>query len=231
MLGFIEPHIEQGPVLEAAGQAVGVVTAIAAQRRIRVRWTGRASHAGTTPMHLRRDPLAAAAEAMSLVERHCRAGSHGLVGTVGQISVQPGAFNVIPGAATFALDVRAETDAACDAAVAALLAGFQAIGAARSVGVEIERVQSLAAAPCDPALSARLARAVRGVTGDCLSLPSGAGHDAMILAGLCPTTMLFIRCRDGLSHHPDEFVADEDAAVAARVLLAFLESFEGPDAP
>lgn len=231
IIGFIEPHIEQGPALEEAGLAVGVVTAIAAQRRIRVRWTGRASHAGTTPMRLRRDPLAAAAEAMTAVETHCRAGSHGLVGTVGQISVQPGAFNVIPGAATFSLDVRAETDAVCDAAVSALLDRFGQIARARIIGLEVERVQSLAASPSDAALSAALSRAVEAVAGPCLSLPSGAGHDAMVMAKLCPTAMLFIRCRDGLSHHPDEHVTPEDAAVAARVLLAFLDAYEGPVAP
>ena len=232
LIGFIEPHIEQGPALEEAGLAVGVVTAIAAQRRIRVRWAGRAGHAGTTPMRLRRDPLAAAAEAMSAVEAHCRAGSHGLVGTVGQISVQPGAFNVIPGAATFSLDVRAETDAVCDAAVTALLDRFGEIAEARDIGLEIERVQSLAASPSDAALSAALRRAVEAtVAGPCLSLPSGAGHDAMVMAGLCPAAMLFIRCRDGLSHHTDEHVTHEDAAVAARVLLAFLDAYEGPVAP
>jgi allantoate deiminase len=141
ILGFVEAHIEQGPALEEAGLAVGLVTAIAAQRRLRVRWTGRASHAGTTPMRLRRDPLAAAAEAMTLVEQHCRRDSHGLVGTVGQIAVEPGAFNVIPGAATFSLDVRAETDPACDAAVEDLLAGFHeiAVATARSARASARR--------------------------------------------------------------------------------------------
>ena len=231
ILGFIEPHIEQGPALEEAGLAVGLVTAIAAQRRLRVRWTGRASHAGTTPMRLRRDPLAAAAEAMTFVEAHCRAGAYGLVGTVGQISVSPGAFNVIPGSAAFSLDVRAETDAACDAAVEVLLDRFDVIAATRSIGLDIERVQSLTASPSDGALSATLGRAVEKVTGACLSLPSGAGHDAMVMASLCPTAMLFIRCREGLSHHPDEQVERADVRIAAQVLLAFLDAYEGPPPP
>ncbi len=228
ILGFVEPHIEQGPTLEAAGCAVGLVTAIAAQRRVRVRWTGRAGHAGTTPMALRRDPLAAAAAAMSAVEALCRTGSDGLVGTVGQISVEPGAFNVIPGAASFSLDIRAGTDVACDAALSALTAQFSAIGAARNIGLEIERIQSLPASPADPLLSEGLARAVTRVTGACRRLPSGAAHDTMIMAALCRTSMMFIRCRGGLSHHPDEHVDPADGATALAVLLAFLGAYEAP---
>jgi allantoate deiminase len=230
ILGFIEAHIEQGPALEAAGEAVGLVTAIAAQRRLRLRWTGRAGHAGTTPMHLRRDPLAAAAQAMTALERHCRADPDGLVGTVGQIAVEPGAFNVIPGQASFSMDVRAQTDSACDGAVDSLLADFKNIADARGLGLEVEPIQSLAASPCDPRLSALLQRAIERETGACLELHSGAGHDAMVMASLCPTAMLFIRCRGGLSHNPDEHVEREDAAVAARVLLALLDAYDGAPA-
>jgi allantoate deiminase len=227
ILGFLEPHIEQGPALEAAGLPLGLVTAIAAQRRIRVRWTGRAGHAGTTPMRLRRDPLAAAAEAIGAVEAECSLGEEGLVGTVGQIQAAPGAFNVIPAMASFSLDVRAGADAPCDAAVARILSRFAAIAAARAVAVEVEVVQSLSASPSDPGLSAVLAGAIDAVAGRRLDLLSGACHDAMVMAEVWPTAMLFIRCRDGLSHHPDEHVAGEDADLAARALLAFLDAFEG----
>jgi allantoate deiminase len=181
-------------------------------------------------MHLRRDPLAAAAQAMTALERHCRADPDGLVGTVGQIAVEPGAFNVIPGQASFSMDVRAQTDAACDGAVESLLADFKNIADARGIGLEVEPIQSLAASPCDPRLSALLQRAIERATGACLELHSGAGHDAMVMASLCPTAMLFIRCRGGLSHNPDEHVEREDAAVAARVLLALLDAYDGAPA-
>ena len=134
VLAFLEPHIEQGPRLEAEDRAIGVVTAIAAQKRLLVRLTGTAGHAGTTPMHLRRDPGPAAAEAILAIERICAAGTDGLVGTVGRMSALPGSFNVIPGAVEFSMDIRAETSANRDAAVAAISAEIDGSGSARFAG-------------------------------------------------------------------------------------------------
>jgi allantoate deiminase len=226
VLAFLEAHIEQGPVLEAEGLPIGVVSAIAAQRRLRARLSGTAGHAGTTPMGLRRDPGPGAAEAILAVERICAGGAHGLVGTVGQIRALPGAFNVIPGQIEFSLDVRAETDEVRDAAVAEITAAIEAIAARRGLGLAFEALQTLPASPCDPALTALLAQAVAEVGTRPRRLPSGAGHDAMVMAALCPTAMLFIRCEGGVSHNPAERVSAEDCALAARAMLAFIAKLE-----
>ena len=226
VLAFLEPHIEQGPVLEAEGLPVGVVTAIAAQKRLLVRLTGTAGHAGTTPMALRRDPAPAAAEAILAVETICAAGADGLVGTVGRIAAQPGAFNVIPGAVEFSMDVRAETSAARDAAVAAITASIEAIVRRRRIGVSIELLQEMAESPSDPRLTAKLEAAMQTAGVRPRRLHSGAGHDAMMMSALCPTAMLFIRCAGGVSHNPAESVLPQDAEVALRTILAFIDSLE-----
>ena len=222
LLGFLEAHIEQGPVLEAEGLPIGVVTAIAAQKRLLARITGVAGHAGTTPMHLRHDPGPAAAEAILAVERICGAEA-GLVGTVGRIAALPGSVNVIPGAVEFSLDVRAPTSAVRDAAVGRIAAELQAIVARRDLALTLEVTQDLAESPCDPTLTAMLEAAVGDVGVAPRRLPSGAGHDAMVMADLCPSAMLFIRCKGGVSHNPAEAVDPKDAAVAARAMLAFIE--------
>jgi len=226
VIGFLEAHIEQGPVLEAEDLPIGVVSAIAAQRRLRVRLTGTAGHAGTTPMGLRRDPGPAAAEAILSVERICGAGGHGLVGTVGQIRALPGAFNVIPGAIEFSLDVRAEIDQVRDDAVAQITAEIESIAERRGLAVAFEPLQTLPASPCDPMLTDLLAEAVAELGITPRRLPSGAGHDAMVMAALCPTAMLFIRCKGGISHNPAESVRPEDAALAAQAMLAFIAKLE-----
>jgi len=191
-----------------------------------VRLTGTAGHAGTTPMGLRRDPGPAAAEAILAVERICAGGEHGLVGTVGQISAKPGAFNVIPGQVEFSLDVRAETDAVRDQAAEQIVIEIEAIAARRGLDLAIEPLQTLPASPCDARLTALLSNAVRQVGVNPRRLPSGAGHDAMVMAGLCPTAMLFIRCKGGISHNPAEAVTTEDCALAARAVLAFIANLE-----
>jgi allantoate deiminase len=233
ILGFLEAHIEQGPVLEAEGLALGVVTAIASQQRLMARFTGRAGHAGTTPMKLRRDPAPAAAEAILAVERICGA-AEDLVGTVGRIAAFPGGANVIPGAVELTLDVRAPTSSRRDAAVAEIRQAFEAIASGRDLALAIESLQDLAESPCDPALTAMLEAAVRSAGVTPRRLPSGAGHDAMVMATLCPTAMLFIRCRGGISHNPAEWVDPADAALAARAMLGCIEalavSWEGPRA-
>ena len=223
VLAFLEAHIEQGPVLEAEGLALGVVTAIAAQKRLMVRFTGMAGHAGTTPMSLRKDPGPAAAEAILALERICSGAKDGLVGTVGRISALPGAFNVIPGAVEFSMDVRSEVAATRDAAVAAVTAEIEAIAARRGLTVSVTLMQDLAASPCDPDLTALLEEAVAATGQAARRLPSGAGHDAMVIADLCPTAMLFIRCEGGISHNPREAVTEADCALAAQAMLGFVE--------
>jgi allantoate deiminase len=226
VLAFLEAHIEQGPVLEAEDLGLGVVTAIAAQKRLMVTITGSAGHAGTTPMGLRRDPGPAAAEAILAVERICASRRDGLVGTVGRIQALPGAFNVIPSAIEFSLDIRAATSATRDAAVAEIGSEIEAIAARRSLHVVIERLQDLAESPCDPALTDRLATAVASIGVPPRRLQSGAGHDAMTMAALCPTAMLFLRCKGGVSHNPAEAVREDDCILAARAMLAFIDALE-----
>jgi allantoate deiminase len=226
IFAFLEAHIEQGPVLEAEGLALGVVTAIAAQKRLMVRFTGMAGHAGTTPMNLRKDPGPGAAEAILALERICSGGQDGLVGTVGRITALPGAFNVIPGAVEYSMDVRAEVAATRDAAVDAVSAEIQDIAARRGLEVSVTLMQALDASPCDPSLTALLEDAVAAVGQTPRRLPSGAGHDAMVIADLCPTAMLFIRCEGGVSHNPREAVTEADCALAAQAMLHFIDQLE-----
>ncbi|MFM8617101.1 MAG: allantoate amidohydrolase [Opitutaceae bacterium] len=226
LLGYVEVHLEQGPVLESKGMPVGVVSAIAGQSRFQLTWSGRAGHAGTTPMALRRDALAGAAEFILAAERLARA-TRGLVATVGVCGAGPGAANVIAGRAVHTLDVRHERDAARLSAVRRLRATAAGIARRRGLRVKIAAVQDNPAVPCDPALSGALARGVAAVQGSDVRLVSGAGHDAVVLSALTPVAMLFVRCREGLSHHPREHVSTADLAVALRVLVRFLGEFHG----
>jgi allantoate deiminase len=226
-VGYVELHIEQGPVLEAEGLPLGVVSAINGATRWRVAVRGEAGHAGTVPMALRRDALAAAAEMVLAVEREGRA-TEDLVATVGQIEARPGAVNVVPGEARFTLDFRAPSDAVRTAAAAVLEATFAGIAERRGVEVTIDRYHEAAAVGCDPALSEQLAAAVGRAGIAPRRLPSGAGHDAMALAALCPIAMLFVRCKGGISHHPAEAISAEDADLAVRVLLDLLRHIEAP---
>jgi allantoate deiminase len=221
LLGYCELHIEQGPVLEQRGVAVGVVTAIAGATRADVRFSGRAGHAGTVPMEGRRDAACAAAEFVLAVEAVGRA-MPGLVATVGRLAAFPGAPNVIPGAALASLDVRHADDIARAAAVGALRARAAAIAAARGVELEWEERLDAAAVAMDPDLRARLVTAVTAQGLPDVELPSGAGHDAVALAELAPVAMLFVRCAGGVSHHPDESVDAADVAVALDVLDRFV---------
>jgi allantoate deiminase len=223
VLAYVEAHIEQGPVLEAEGLPIGVVSGIAGQLRLTARFSGTAGHAGTTPMSLRRDALAAAAEAALAVEAICAAGPGDLVGTVGRIQTTTAAFNVIVGGAEIGIDLRAATDETRDAAARSVRAAIQAIAARRGVGIEIAVLQTLPASPCDPRLMAHMRAAVETVGVRPLTLVSGAGHDAMTMAALTPTAMLFIRCAGGISHNPAESVTAADADIACRALTAFVE--------
>lgn len=227
VLAFVEVHIEQGPVLEAENLPVGTVTAINGASRFAVTVEGMAGHAGTVPMGLRRDALAGAAEMVAAVEALATAEAD-LVATVGRIEAVPGAINVIPGRVTFSIDIRAPQDARREAAVGALHERLSAIAAHRQLELGIELLYAEGAAACHPGLMEQLDRAIERQGLRALRLPSGAGHDAMALAALCPIAMLFVRCGGGISHNPLESITAEDAEVAARVFLDFLENFD-PD--
>lgn len=220
LLGYAEVHIEQGPILEAENLAVGVVSGIAGQSRLRVEFIGQAGHAGTTPMKLRRDALCAAAEFILAVAR-C-----GVTATVGQIEVAPGVSNVIPAHARLSLDVRHLSDARRLAAVAALHRHASAIALKRRLRVAWEVVQQTASVACDAGLVRHFSRAVARHERRVLALPSGAGHDAAAMAALCPVAMLFVRCKGGLSHHPAESVRAADAGKAIAVLREFILSLK-----
>ncbi len=225
VLAFVEPHIEQGPVLEAEGVALGVVTSIAGQWRLKVKLRGQAGHAGTTPMALRRDAMVAAAECVLVIERVASEGAADLVATVGQIHVAPGAPNVIPGVAEFTVDVRAGTDEVRDRGLAQIEDVIREIAADRKLEVEIERVQNLPATEMDVALRRLLSRAAGQCGYQAPELVSGAGHDAMMIARLAPTAMLFLRCEGGVSHNPAEAVTPDDCEAALEVLAAFVELY------
>ena len=224
---YVEVHIEQGPVLEAEDLPVGVVTSIAGAVRLRVEVMGRAGHAGTVPMNLRRDALAAASEAVIAIERIC-IDTPGTVGTVGMLRTVSGAVNVIPGVVEFTIDVRGENDDRRQVALDRIDEALAEIASRRGVLFDCVPTHETGARPCSPWLMRRLGEAIEAQGFEVRRLPSGAGHDAMAMAHLTDIGMLFVRCRDGISHHPAESMTPEDAEVAARVLLRFLERFE-PD--
>ena len=217
LCGYLELHIEQGPQLEADDCAVGVVSAIAAQTRARLLFSGKAGHAGTTPMQLRQDALCAAAEAVLTIEARARA-TDGLRATVGQISVSPGASNVIPAEATLTLDIRHPSDAILAAAVAELENEIRRLAAARGIGLRWDYLQQGKAVPMDAVLTGHLRAAALARQGNAPVLVSGAGHDAAVISRIGPVAMLFVRNRDGLSHHPDEYVDPADAELGLAVL-------------
>lgn len=228
VVAFVESHIEQGPVLLNEGLAVGVVTAIAGATRMRLNVTGLAGHAGTVPMDARQDALAAAAEMILFVERFCTDNA-GLVGTVGKLSVKPGAINVIPQDVEFTIDVRSGDDATRAVALNAFATELPAIAKRRNVTLAIETLYDAGAAPCDPVLQKQFESAIAAQGIKPRYLPSGAGHDAMVFPVVAPMAMLFVRCgNNGISHHPDETMTSEDAEIATNVLLHFFENYQPP---
>ena len=219
LVGYLEVHIEQGPVLLDEGLPVGIVSAIAGTVRCMVTITGTAGHAGTVPMARRHDAAAAAAELVLYVEQRC-ARAPSLVGTVGQLAVPNGAINIIPGRCELSLDIRAADDSTRDAAVFDVMTEIGRIAAKRGVIIESKEVQRTAAVRCSPRLQSLLADAVTRAGAKPRYLPSGAGHDAMMFDGITDTAMLFVRCGNGgVSHSPREIITAEDADVAARVIL------------
>jgi allantoate deiminase len=219
---FVEIHIEQGPVLEKENRGVAVVTGIVGQTRLTLEFTGHANHAGTTPMHLRRDALAAAAEWIVLVEAFARQ-IDGLVATVGRVVLEPNASNVIPGRVLVTLDVRHSHDSQRNSAVEELVSKARAIADRRSLAVDCTPLMNEPAVSMDERLTAYLGAAVEAAGLPLKEMTSGAGHDAMVMATRMPAAMLFLRSPGGLSHHPDETVAEEDVEAALKVGRKFLE--------
>lgn len=222
ILGYLEPHIEQGPVLENENLPLGVVTAIAGQTRATVRFVGAAGHAGTVPMQLRRDALAAAAEWILAVERIGQK-TPGLVATVGTIEALPGAGNVIPGEARLRLDIRHTDDAVRVTALNDLQLFGNELAAKRKVEFHFSIAHEHAAAAMDSRLSKLLEQSLVAAGQRPLRLPSGAGHDAAVMARRWPAAMLFIRCRGGVSHHPDESVTLDDVTAALTAMWHFVQ--------
>jgi allantoate deiminase len=222
---FVEVHIEQGPVLENAGQAVGVVTALTGIERHRLTLTGKASHAGTTPMESRRDALVGAAGIVLELDRVCRE-TPDCVGVVGELDIAPNVVNVIPAQARMTLELRSPDDAIRVDARERILAQARRIAEMHGLGLDSALVYEQSAVSCAPWLIGELGEAVVAATGEQpRELFSGAGHDGLAMARLTDIGMVFVRTPDGLSHHPDEALAAEDAAVAAAVVLRLLQRF------
>jgi hydantoinase/carbamoylase family amidase len=221
-LGYVETHIEQGPELERIGKSVAVVTGINAQNRIRVRFIGEAGHAGTVSMTARRDAFAGLAEFACFSERLAKS-VRGLVVTIGSVELQPGAGNVIPGLADFSVDARHPSDATLESACLSLRREAGRICEARGLECEWRTVDAMAAVEFGQRLTDALGGAVLATGHPIVRLSSGAGHDAMVMAQYCEAAMLFVRCRRGLSHHPDEYVSSYDLERALRVFCEFLK--------
>lgn len=226
VLGFVEIHIEQGPVLEAEGLPLAVAEGIAGQTRLDLRFAGHAGHAGTTPMNLRRDALAAAAEWIALVEsqvREAAAGSAaGLVATVGKLEVEPNAGNVIPGSVSLSLDLRSMSNRLRSNWTAELIRHAKAIAHKRNLAFEWVKNLDQPRVDMDANLSLHLKLAVEAAGYPPRAIPSGAGHDAMVMAARLPSAMLFLRSPGGISHHPEESVLEADVEACLHAGREFL---------
>jgi allantoate deiminase len=225
VLAYAELHIEQGPVLEAEGLPVGVVTAINGANRFTVEIEGMAGHAGTVPMSLRRDALAAASECVLAIESRCSREPE-LVGTVGRLEAAPGATNVIPGNVRFTIDLRAPSDEQRRRASADINEAIPSICARRGVKVTVRPTHEGKTATCAGWMQQQIASAIEAEGLPVRRLPSGAGHDGMALVDLVDIGMLFVRCKDGISHNPLEAITVADAELSARVFLRFIEQFK-----
>jgi allantoate deiminase len=223
---FVELHIEQGPVLESENLAIGVVTAINGATRFHATVKGEAGHAGAVPMTLRRDALAAVAEMMTIIEQRAEI-EDDLVATVGRIEVEPGAVNVIPAEARFTIDIRAPRDDQRQRAVADMSKRLTAIAGRRKVELTLIQTHEAGAYTCHPAIVVALKESVERTSAPpARLLPSGAGHDTMIMGQLCPAGMLFVRCKGGISHNPAESITLNDAAIGLAALIDFTRRFK-----
>ena len=226
IIGFVELHIEQGPMLEAKDVAVGVVTAISGQSRSEVHLTGTPNHAGTVPMGMRHDPVLAASE-IALALEQIATRYENTVGTVGFIQAKPGLINVIAGDVSLTVDLRSQLDEIRYAAYAEFEAEARKIAELRGVGIKIEAILDLKSCPCAPAFISQLEAAAQRTGLEAITLPSGAGHDGMEMSSVTEIGMIFVRCKGGVSHSPDESVTANDVAAGAAVLMSFIENFQG----
>jgi allantoate deiminase len=225
-LGYIEFHIEQGPVLEDLGRPLAVVDAIVGQNRLEVTFSGRANHAGTAPMHLRQDALAGAAEWIMAVETLAQRTS-GLLATVGFIEAKPGATNVIAAEARATLDLRHASDSTRAQALDELTRAAECIAATRGLSLRWKTLMAQPAVPMNPFLVDQIEQAIRKAGCEPHHMSSGAGHDAMILAERVPAAMIFLRTPGGISHHPAESVHLQDVAIALDCGTHLLQQLAG----
>jgi beta-ureidopropionase / N-carbamoyl-L-amino-acid hydrolase len=225
---YLELHIEQGPVLECAGVQIGVVTSIVGSRSFRLLLRGEANHAGTTPMDARRDAGLAAADLMLGVEEIVRRDFPGCVATVGDLGLEPGAFNVVPGTARVSLELRAPEPPLLEQLEAALLERARAAATARRVELEVEPVGRWEPTPLDPSVCDVVEGAAGALGLTSMRLPSGAGHDAQALAGVTRAGMVFVPSVNGKSHDPSELTSWEDCVNGANVLLAATVALANP---
>ena len=231
-LAYVEVHIEQGPVLEHQGAPLGIVTSIAGQFRTRVAVRGMAGHAGTVPMTLRRDALVAASEMVVAAEAIAKAHPEAaMVATVGTLKVMPGAANVVPDGVDFVLDLRAASDAPRHAALATFVARCEEIAAARGCTVGFDTYHDCPTASCAPWLQEGLAASLNRLDLPAPRLVSGAGHDGQSMSRLTDFAMLFVRCRDGISHNPLEFASTADMGLAVAALIGFIAGFDPRQRP
>ena len=222
VIGFLETHIEQGPVLEREGEAVGIVTAICGIERHQIEIVGETGHAGTLPMEGRRDALVTAAAIVTELNRAAKI-TPDLRATVGALTVEPNVVNAVPRAAHLTAELRSPCDETRRAAGVELHRFAELLAQEKGVRIDCTRTYAQTAQPCSPDLSMQLGRAVKQTGGRAVSLPSGATHDASAMADLCPIIMLFVRSQDGISHKPEEFTAPEDMNTAIDVLARFLK--------
>ncbi|MCA1717114.1 MAG: Zn-dependent hydrolase [Actinobacteria bacterium] len=223
---YVELHIEQGRILESKNLPVGVVTGIAGPAWLRFTLAGEAAHAGTTPMNLRRDALAAAAEVIGRIEREAaRTGTS--VGTVGQLDLSPGGINIVPGQVSFSLDLRDIDEDVRDDVEARIMHEAALLCEKRDVELETKTLQRLPPAPCSALVQDAAREACETLGFEPFGLASGAGHDGMHLTELCPIGMIFVRSKDGLSHNPAEYSSKDDCTAGAEVLYRTLLKLAG----
>ncbi|WP_413284333.1 allantoate amidohydrolase [Vibrio sp. MA40-2] len=229
VLAYVELHIEQGPVLEERGLAISAVNGISGARRFAISIEGKAGHAGTVPMRSRQDPLVIASEWIAELNRSAKLTTdldHLVLATVGKLEVLPGGVNVIPGQVNLSLDVRSLNDDARDLLLDVSFSQLHTLADRDGLNVTIEETHTAQAVYCDPKLTHAMAQVVGGLTGTPLTLTSGAGHDAMVFADFVATTMLFVRCKEGISHNPRESVNVEDVAISLIALVNFINEFK-----
>lgn len=224
-LAYLEVHIEQGPVLEAENLPVGIVTGIAGAKRFQLQVAGMAGHAGTVPVELRQDALCGVADMIQCIEQFAQ--QNDVVATVGKCDVAPGSVNVIPGEVCFTLDIRSSEQARLDACTLELLTRLTEVASQRRLHLQYENIYQASAVPCSHGLQQQWASVVEAITEQAPRyLPSGAGHDAMMMANVAEIGMLFVRCAGGISHNPREQVMVEDVQVALTCLVEMVRSFQ-----